>query len=64
MKRVTLRFPTLFLLWSFAQTLRSHSIEINTHERILICDCTEENIAEAISNFTARVVEIREESKP
>jgi hypothetical protein len=61
MKRVTLKFPTLFLLWSFAQTLTSHSVEINTRERILICDCTEENIEEALKNFKARIIEVSKE---
>jgi hypothetical protein len=58
MKRVTLKFPTLFLLWSFTQTLQSHSVEINTRERILICDCTEENIEEAVTNFKARIIQV------
>jgi hypothetical protein len=61
MKRVTLKFPTLFLLWSFAQTLTSHSVEINTRERTLICDCTEENIEAAVTGFKARVIEVRKE---
>jgi hypothetical protein len=57
MKRVVLQFPTLHLLWTFVQTLTSHSAEINTSDRILICDCTEENIADAVAYFQARVVE-------
>jgi hypothetical protein len=47
MKWVTLQFPDLYLLWSFAQTLRSNNLEINTGSKTLVCNCTEENISEA-----------------
>jgi len=58
MQRVILWFPTIQLLWSFAQTLTAHAIEINISNRTLICQCTEEYIANAITDFKARVIEI------
>ena len=56
MKRVTLQFPDLYLLWSFAQTLRSNNLEINTVSKILVCHCFDENVLEAIDKYKAVVV--------
>ncbi len=58
MKRVTLQFPDLYLLWSFAQTLRSNNLEINTGSRTLVCNCTQENISNATARYAATVVNI------
>ena len=57
MKRISLKFPTLHLLWSFAQTLESHKLEINTQSIILTCNCSEENINEALLRYKALLVE-------
>jgi len=58
MKRVTLQFPDLYLLWSFAQTLHSNSLEINTGFRTLVCSCSQQNISEATTNYKAKVIGI------
>jgi len=58
MKRVTLQFPDLYLLWSFAQTLQSNNLEINTASKTLVCNCTQENIADATSRYAAKVIDI------
>lgn len=57
MNRVTLQFPDLHLLWSFAQTLKSHNLEIDTAVAVLTCDCSKENINEAIISYKATVVD-------
>jgi hypothetical protein len=44
-------------MWSFAKTLNSNSIEINTHKKTLLCDCNDEHIADAIANYKGKVVE-------
>jgi len=56
-KRISLKFPDINLLWGFAQILQSESIEIDTKNRTLICNCPDEIIALAIVDFSARVVE-------
>jgi hypothetical protein len=57
MKRVTLQFPDLHLLWSFVQTLRSPNIEINTIDRVLSCNCTDTDVTEAIGRYRAKLVD-------
>jgi hypothetical protein len=49
--KVSFQFPNLHLLWSFARTLTSHNIEINTQIAVLTCDCSEENIKEAVARY-------------
>ena len=56
MKKVTLQFPDLHLLWSFAQTLPSHNLEINTKAGTLSCNCTEELISHAVDQFRAVII--------
>jgi len=51
MSRVSFQFPNLHLLWSFARTLKSHNIEINMQSVVLTCDCSEENINEAVVKY-------------
>jgi len=58
MKRVTLQFPDLYLLWSFAKTLDSNNLEINTATKILICNCSDENVVEATGKYKATVVTV------
>jgi hypothetical protein len=49
----TLYFPSLPLLWSFSQSLKVTSLEINTKEMSLISVCSEEDINRAIADFKA-----------
>jgi hypothetical protein len=56
MSRVSFQFPDLYLLWSFAQTLTSHNFEINTQTSILTCDCSEENIKEALGKYKGVII--------
>lgn len=38
-------FKNIHQLWKFAQTLNASSIEIITSEKILICECSEADLA-------------------
>jgi len=58
MKRVTLQFPDLFLLWSFAKTLQSNNLEINSGFKTLVCNCSGENILQATTKYKAKVIHI------
>jgi len=48
------------MLWGFAQSLHSNSLQVNTDDRTLICDCTDELIEDAIANYNARLVLIHD----
>lgn len=63
MKRITLAFPSLHLLWNFAQTLQTHYIQINSIERKLVCDCGEADVSRAIMQFQAEIVDEVEDRK-
>lgn len=56
-KGIMLQFPTLSLLWHFAKELQSKNIHINTLERVLICDCSDDEINLALTAFKARIME-------
>jgi hypothetical protein len=56
-KKIVLRFPTLYVLWNFAQTLHGESVEVNTNNKTLICDCTESEVAIAVEAYRATVLE-------
>lgn len=42
---VTIRFKNIAQLWQYAQAIRCHSMEIIAAEAILICECSETDIA-------------------
>lgn len=44
-QEVTIQFRNITQLWQFAQSIRCHSMEIIAAERILICPCSESDIA-------------------
>jgi hypothetical protein len=57
-QRITLQptqlyFPSLDLLWAFAQTITRPNLEINTREVSLLCVCSEEDISRALSDYKA-----------
>ena len=56
MEQVTLQFPNLHLLWSFAKTLEVREFQISTKKIRLTCRCDETYIEEALSFFKANVV--------
>lgn len=44
-KKTCIVFSNIHQLWKFAQTINASSIEIITSENILICDCTDADLA-------------------
>ena len=57
MKKVTLYFPDIYLLWAFARTLDKAEINVDSAKRTLTCNCNEERITDALVNFKARLVD-------
>ena len=57
MKQITLLFPDTRSLWSFAQTLRSEYIQINSTEKKLSCFCSDGEISKALMQYKAEIVE-------
>jgi hypothetical protein len=39
------------MLWNFAQGLKANSLEINTGNKTLTCDCSETEISLAIEKY-------------
>ncbi len=56
MKRVTLQFSNLHLLWSFARTLKVHDFKVDIKEVQLACFCDENILGEALVVYKAKVV--------
>jgi hypothetical protein len=63
-KKIVLRFPTLYVLWTFAKTLSGESMEVNTTNKTLICDCSEPEIATAIEKYRATILEEVADNRP
>ena len=57
MRRVTLLFPDTKSLWACAQTLQSSSIQINSTERKLTCNCSDAEVSNAIIQYNAEIVD-------
>jgi hypothetical protein len=62
-KKVTLYFPDIYLLWAFARSLGNSEYMINSAEKKLTCICNEENIFDALANFRAKIVEVHKMPK-
>jgi hypothetical protein len=57
MKKITLIFPSIEKLWDFVLQSKLSFVEINLPKLILICSCSETDIANAIQNFNATHLE-------
>ena len=56
-KRQTLiQFPSLQLLWQFAQRIQAVNIEIHTEAMTLLCDCSEGELS-LLSDYQGKVIE-------
>jgi hypothetical protein len=51
-------FKNIHQLWSFAQKVRSNSIEIITSEKILVCDCSEDDLA-IVAQYGGEIKEMK-----
>ena len=56
MKRVTLQFPNVQVLWSFAKILKVQEFQINTEKLQLVCQCEEALIEEALRFYKAKMI--------
>ena len=56
MKRVTLQFPNVQILWSFAKILKVQEFQINTEKLQLVCQCEESLIEEALTFYKAKMI--------
>jgi hypothetical protein len=61
MRRVTLLFPDTKSLWTFAQTLQSNHIQIDSSERKLTCNCSDTEVSKAIMQYNAEIIDEVEE---
>ena len=46
--KIVIRFKSLYELWQFLQTIKTPSVEIRIKERLLICECSNEEIQSAV----------------
>ena len=53
LKKVTLVFKTIFILWAFAQAINSNDFEVNTTNNTLTCDCDDDDVQLAITEYGA-----------
>ena len=43
-EKIAIQFSNLHQLWQFAQKIKASNIEIRTRDRLVICDCSEEDL--------------------
>lgn len=59
-ERITIKFNSLHQLWLFAQNIKARNIEIKTHEHLLVCDCTDDDLP-LIAKHGGRKIELLSE---
>jgi hypothetical protein len=55
--KIALQFSDMYQLWAFAKQLTCKSLEIIPGAKSLLCDCTEEEIRLALSQYGATLLE-------
>jgi hypothetical protein len=61
MKRVTLRFPDASSLHAFTQLLHPEHSNVSIEEQLLTCNCSEQQISQALMHYRAQIVDEVEE---
>lgn len=56
MELVTLRFPTVKLLWGFRLEIEADVFEINLRDHTLTCHCSEQYIKLAVEKYGAKLI--------
>jgi hypothetical protein len=51
--KVTLKFQTAKELWAFKVDTQADCVQVDTKDLVLECDCSDENIALAVSLYNA-----------
>lgn len=59
MKKVTLQFASLHILWLFRRTIRLLWLQVDPGLKTLTCECCTEDINVAVTSFGAEIVESR-----
>ena len=57
MKKVKLKFRTPKLIWEFRTAAQLNEFYLSTRDCTIICNCNEEEIIVAVSNYNACLVE-------
>jgi len=55
-KKVSISFNSIIQLWNYAQAIKATDIRIITEGMILICDCSETDIA-MLPNYGGKIIE-------
>lgn len=55
-REVKLRFPDLYTLWNFAQSIQVGTMEIRAGEKLLICPCSDADISIALKKYRAEIL--------
>jgi hypothetical protein len=56
-KKVTLHFADINLLWAFAKTLIKVEYKINTKDKTITCICNQECITHALVIYKAKLID-------
>jgi hypothetical protein len=53
-----IRFPSLHKLWQFAQRIKCTSMQINTLDKTLLCNCSEQDLA-LVPVYKGEIVDVK-----
>ena len=56
--KVTIQFPSLASLWAFRSHVSLSICEIIVSSNLLICDCSVEEIQEAVTKYKGKVIQV------
>jgi hypothetical protein len=56
MQKVTLKFKSASLLWSFKQAIRAAEVQVDPMQCTITCACSETEVSLAIEKYEARVI--------
>jgi hypothetical protein len=54
--KIHIQFKNINQLWEFARKINAVQFEINTADRVLICDCSEEDLS-LLGQFDGKIIE-------
>lgn len=57
--QVLIQFNSLHQLWQFARRIQCVSMDINTHHKTLLCDCSEQDM-ELVPAYMGKVLKLVE----
>ena len=54
--KILIQFSSIHLLWQFAQSIGATNIEINMHQKTLLCDCSANDL-ELLPLYNGKVIQ-------